>query len=276
MSEPIANTAYAFTVTVIDILGNPVPDAVVTTAEYRQDDGAYSAMTTTPTAQSGEAVLNCDLTAAEMNATGRVDVHLVGANFEIFHSIQLATTLKATLDAVNALSVASSPTLLVTTTVATVTSQTEFTLTAGSADDNAYKDHNLIFVDQVTSTQRSVRTAATYTGATRTVTLTSAPDFTIAAGDTVSVIANPPGASTGGGSVNHTVTIRTTAGDPIANARVWLTQDELGTVRRSADLFTNDLGQVTFTINLDVTYYLWADDGGVNEYANPQTLLVSS
>lgn len=188
-------------------------------------------------------------------------------------------TLKSLSDQIDGIATGSSPQLLQQTTIATVTSQTEFTLTAGSADDDSYNDAVAIFTDQVSSNQKAFESISDYTGATRTVTLSSAPAFTIAVGDSVALVAtgsSSSGGSTGGGSVSHTVTIRTTAGDPIPNARVWLTADELGTVRRSGDLFTNDDGEVTFTINLDVTYRLWADDGGINEYDNPQTLLVSS
>jgi hypothetical protein len=84
----------------------------------------------------------------------------------------------------------SSPQLLQTTTIATLASQTEFTLTAGSADDDAYNGAIAIVTDQSTSTQKAVGTVSDYTGSTKTVTLASDPGiFTMAVGDTIDIIA---------------------------------------------------------------------------------------
>lgn len=85
----------------------------------------------------------------------------------------------------------SNPTTLVTTTIATLASQTSFTLTAGSADNDAYNGGFAVFTDAVTSTQKAFNIVSDYTGSTKTVTLLNAPAFTIATGDTVSIVANP-------------------------------------------------------------------------------------
>ena len=91
------------------------------------------------------------------------------------------------------------PDLLQNTTIATLASQTSFTLTAGSADDDAYNDHLIIVTDSATSTQKAVGTISDYTGSTRTVTLSADPGiFTMAVGDTVDIIA--VGSSGGGGA----------------------------------------------------------------------------
>ena len=72
------------------------------------------------------------------------------------------------------------------TTIATLASQTSFTLTAGSADDDAYNGFGCYVVDQSTSTQIALGTVDDYTGSTRTVTLAADPGiFTMATGDTV-------------------------------------------------------------------------------------------
>jgi hypothetical protein len=82
------------------------------------------------------------------------------------------------------------PDLLQNTTIATLASQTSFTLTAGSADDDAYNDMLIVVTDQTTSTQKAVGTISDYTGSTRTVTLSADPGvFTMAVGDTVDIIA---------------------------------------------------------------------------------------
>lgn len=81
--------------------------------------------------------------------------------------------------------------LLQTTTIATLSSQTSFTLTAGSADDDAYNDLTMIITDQSTATQKAVVGILDYTGSTKSVTLHGAPEFTVQAGDIVDIIASP-------------------------------------------------------------------------------------
>lgn len=82
------------------------------------------------------------------------------------------------------------PDLLVDTTIATLSSQTSFTLTAGSADDNAYNGAILICTDQSTSTQKAVGLVSDYVGSTKTITLSADPGiFTMATGDTIQIVA---------------------------------------------------------------------------------------
>lgn len=85
--------------------------------------------------------------------------------------------------------------VLLQNTTITVTDQTHFTLAAGSADDDAYNNMIIVFTDQTTAEQKSVRTVTDYTGASKTVTIDSAPDFTIATGDTVDILAVAPGST---------------------------------------------------------------------------------
>lgn len=79
--------------------------------------------------------------------------------------------------------------LMVSTTIATLTSQTVFTLTEGSADNDAYNDQLVVLTDASTSTQKWRGIVSDYVGSTKTVTLRAAPGFTIAAGDAISIIA---------------------------------------------------------------------------------------
>lgn len=83
---------------------------------------------------------------------------------------------------------------LVDTTIASLSSQTSFTLTAGSADDDAYNGMAFIFTDASTANQKGVAFCSDYVGSTRTVTLEAGPDFTIATSDLVTVV--PAGSST--------------------------------------------------------------------------------
>ena len=83
---------------------------------------------------------------------------------------------------------------LVDTTIASLSSQTSFTLTAGSADNDAYNGMAFIFTDASTATQKGIAFASDYVGSTKTVTLEAAPIFTIATSDLVTVV--PAGGST--------------------------------------------------------------------------------
>lgn len=77
------------------------------------------------------------------------------------------------------------------TTIATLASQTSFTLTAGSANNNAYVGWKAIIHDIASDFQLCLGYVSTYTGASRTVGLTADPAiFTMAAGDNISLF--PP------------------------------------------------------------------------------------
>jgi hypothetical protein len=105
-----------------------------------------------------------------------------------------AGSFGAYLDAsVSGISTSSSPFLLQTTTIATLASQTSFTLTAGSTDDDAYKDCIAVITDASTATQKAVGAISAYTGSSKTVTLSSDPGvFTMAATDNITIIAWSP------------------------------------------------------------------------------------
>ena len=111
--------------------------------------------------------------------TGSTQVARVGADGDTLE------TLSDQLDAVAALATGF---VVNTTTIATLTNQTTFTLTAGSADDDAYNDMQIMFVDASTSTQRWVGYITDYTGASKTVRLLAAPGFTIATTDNVYIL----------------------------------------------------------------------------------------
>lgn len=77
---------------------------------------------------------------------------------------------------------------LLDTTIATLSSQTSFTLTAGSADNSAYLGCPVVVHDIASGIQIAHGYMAAYTGATKTVTLNEDPGiFTMAAGDNISV-----------------------------------------------------------------------------------------
>jgi len=82
----------------------------------------------------------------------------------------------------------SDATLLQSTTIATLASQTSWTLTAGSADNDVFNDRLCIITDQTTATQKCVVRITDYVGSSKTVTC-STPGFTVATGDTVEILA---------------------------------------------------------------------------------------
>lgn len=74
------------------------------------------------------------------------------------------------------------------TTIATLSSQTSFTLTAGPAEDDALNGHWAIIHDIASAVQRATVLISDYTGSTKTVTLAAGATFTAAAGDNISIM----------------------------------------------------------------------------------------
>lgn len=79
--------------------------------------------------------------------------------------------------------------MLVETTIATLASQTSFTLTAGSDTDTDYVGHVMVIEDADDTTRRSSVYATAYTGSSKTVALAAGTNFTAAVGDKVRVYA---------------------------------------------------------------------------------------
>lgn len=77
------------------------------------------------------------------------------------------------------------------TTIATLASQTSFTLTTGASDDDAYNSWIVIVEDVSTNYQVAAGVVKDYTGSTKTITLSADPGvFTMAATDLITLI--PP------------------------------------------------------------------------------------
>lgn len=85
--------------------------------------------------------------------------------------------------------------LIVYTTIATLTSQTVFTLTAGPTNNDALND-SVAVITSADGTKASRIPVSDYVGSTKEITLSAAPKFTIAPGDFVAVIAS--GSASGG------------------------------------------------------------------------------
>jgi hypothetical protein len=79
------------------------------------------------------------------------------------------------------------PQVMVSTTVDVVTTQTEFTLAAGSSINDSYTGRAIVLYDASNSDFPFQCTVQDYIGSTRTITLDQAPGFTLVSGDGVKV-----------------------------------------------------------------------------------------
>lgn len=89
----------------------------------------------------------------------------------------------------------SAPQVLVDTTVAVVTDQTHFELTAAVGGNNTYLNQTAVFYDASGSNAPSVRKITAFADASNAITIDSAPDFTVVAGDGIKIFVTPPGTS---------------------------------------------------------------------------------
>jgi len=75
------------------------------------------------------------------------------------------------------------------TTIASVSSQTQFALTAGSSDDDSYEKCIIVFTDVASESLKGHAIIKTYTASGSLVVLEAAPEFTIAATDKIEIFA---------------------------------------------------------------------------------------
>lgn len=79
------------------------------------------------------------------------------------------------------------PNALFNTTIATLSSQTSFTLTAGPAEDDALNGCVVCIHDVASAVQMGYAVVSDYTGSTKTVTLAAGTTFTAAATDNIAI-----------------------------------------------------------------------------------------
>ena len=143
--------------------------------------------------------------------------------------------------------------VMLKTTIATLASQTSFTLTAGSADNGAYSNCTIIVSDLASSIQKAVGQISGYTGSTRTIALILDPAiFTMAVGDNVSIIATSAlaniqairGTSQSAGDISALITTVDTVVDGIQTDLDNGT-DGLGALKTLVDTVNTDLSNAT-------------------------------
>lgn len=100
------------------------------------------------------------------------------------------TATKVWLDTALVIETVEPPGLLQASDIATLASQTSFTLAEGSADNDAYNNCTAVITDATTLEQKAHAPISNYVGSTKTVTLAADPGiFTIAAGDYIDILA---------------------------------------------------------------------------------------
>lgn len=179
---------------------------VTGTGQTANDNGAdINAILIDTTGLNGDVMRGTDnaaLASALTTHDGKldtVDTVVDGIQTDLSNATDGLGALKALIDALNDLSSADivaafedSGLALVTTTIATLASQTSFTLTAGSADNNAYVGCMAVIEDVSTSAQKAIGLISAYTGATKTVTLIADPGiFTMATTDKIRILPIP-------------------------------------------------------------------------------------
>lgn len=84
------------------------------------------------------------------------------------------------------------PDAILNTTIATLATQTSFTLTAGPAEDDALNGMWCVIHDVASAVQLGYGIISDYTGSTKTVTLAAGTTFTAAATDNISIMGPMP------------------------------------------------------------------------------------
>lgn len=199
-------------------------DAANLTAYVSKDDGAVTVLADTSAteieATNAAGLYSFDLAQAETNMnkgvfSGKSSTANVKLIPQIIQTVpaNFAETAISTAGAVTA----DTKEVLVSTTIATLASQLQFTLTAGSTDDKAYNGCLAIITDASTAVQKAVAPVLQYTGATKTVRLAFDPAvFTMAATDLISIVADHQTPI-----VHAEVSVKSTAG-LAAQLSVWM------------------------------------------------------
>lgn len=109
------------------------------------------------------------------------------AGSQYFVVVSSITVDSATVSFIAARFTIGYPDAMINTTIATLASQTSFTLTAGPAEDNALIGCPVVIHDVASAVQCGFGVISAYTGSTKTVTLTAQTTFSAAATDNISI-----------------------------------------------------------------------------------------
>ena len=114
------------------------------------------------------------------------------AGSQYFVIVASVTVDAATINFIAARFTIGYPSALLNTTIATLASQTSFTLTVGPAEDDALNGMEVMIHDVASAVQCGRAVILDYTGSTKTVTLAAGTTFTAAATDNIAIIGPSP------------------------------------------------------------------------------------
>jgi len=170
--------------TLVRRIGNDIISGIITETEaYRFDDDpashAFGKITERNRAMFGEV--------------GRAYVYFTYGMYYCVNAVARSKNFEAgavLIRALNSTDKVVTAMIMVEDTVSSVTSQTEFvlTLTFLSYPDNAFNGAIVVFTDAVNAGEKSFRRCTDFAAGTKLLTIDSAPDFTIAATDAVTII----------------------------------------------------------------------------------------
>jgi len=157
--------------------------------------------TTQRSSDSGYALLDTDgidfdsvtgIHGISINLADNTDAGFYASGAQYWVVIASITLDAGTINFVAATFRIGYPDALLDTTIASLSTQTSFTLTAGPAEDNALNGMYCIIHDIASAVQMGYAVISDYTGATKTVTLAAGTTFTAAAGDNISIMGPMP------------------------------------------------------------------------------------
>lgn len=160
------------------------------------------------------------------------------AGSRYFVVISAVTIDGQTVNFVHSTFVIGIPGAILDTTIATLTTQTSFTLSSGPAEDDALNGCLVYIHDVASAVQGGFAYVADYTGATKTVTLAAGTTFTAAATDNISVLTPPTHIA---GLLGSAIATPTVAGVLEVDVTHWL-GSAAGAQATVADILAASLG----------------------------------
>lgn len=157
--------------------------------------------TTQRSSDSGFALLDTDgidfdtttgIHGFSIDLADNTDAGFYSAGAQYWVVVASVTVDAATINFVAATFRIGYPAAVLNTTVATLASQTSFTLTSGPAEDDSLNGYEILFHDVASAVQIGRAVILDYTGSTKTVTLAAATTFTVAATDNVAILGPSP------------------------------------------------------------------------------------
>jgi hypothetical protein len=200
-TNPVKNARYRATFPIVDADGELVSEAGSLDSERSIDGGTFADCSNEAVEIATDSgMYYLDLNASEMNGdTVAIIVKSTSGKTKSIVLYPAAAELDDIYSDTTVIEAWDNAEVLLDTAVDTVNTQTNFTLDAGSNDNDAYNGMAIVLYDASSSDNPSVRYVTDYVAAGRTITIDSAADFTLVSGDGVRIFVVDPagGALTG-------------------------------------------------------------------------------